>query len=67
MKVVDTFLEQKDAEYVYKHCLTSSYTYGETDTNTTPPTGMVHEIKKTERIYKLFKKEYKKYLLIYKI
>ena len=56
MKVVDTFLEQKDAEYVYKHCLTSSYTYGETDTNTTPPTGMVHEIKKTERIYKLFKK-----------
>jgi hypothetical protein len=56
MKVVDNFFEQKDAEYVYKYCLTSSYTYGETDTNTTPPTGMVHEIKKTERIYKLLKK-----------
>lgn len=56
MKVVDSFFEQKDAEYVYKYCLTSSYTYGETDTNTTPPTGMVHEIKKTERIYKLLKK-----------
>ena len=56
MKVVDKFLETKDAEYVYKYCLTSSYTYGETDTDTTPPTGMVHEINKTERIYKLFKK-----------
>ena len=57
MKVVDTFLEPKDAEYVYRYCLTSSYTYGETDTDTTPPTGMVHEIKKTQRIYKLFKKK----------
>ncbi len=57
MKVVDKFLEPKDAEYVYKYCLTSSYTYGETDTNTTPPTGMIHEIKKTERIYKLFRKQ----------
>ncbi len=57
MKVVDTFLEPKDAEYVYRYCLTSSYTYGETDTDTTPPTGMVHEIKKTQRIYKLFNKK----------
>ncbi len=46
MRVVDTFLKPKDAEYVFKYCLSASYTYGETDTDTTPPTGMVHEIKK---------------------
>lgn len=57
MKVIDNFLEQKDAEYVNKYCLTASYIYGEKDLDTTPPTGMVHEIENTHRIYKLFNKK----------
>ena len=64
MKVIDNFLEQKDAEYVNKYCLAASYTYGERDSDTTPPTGMVHEIENTHHIYNYLIKKYKKYLLI---
>ena len=54
MEIIDNFLERKDVEFVFKYCFTSSYTYGEVDDITTPPTGMVHNIKSDETIYSLF-------------
>jgi hypothetical protein len=54
VEIIDNFLEEKDVEFVLKYCFTSSYTYGETDNEITPPTGMVHNIKNNETIYNLF-------------
>ena len=53
MEIIDNFLEEKDVEFVLKYCFTSSYTYGETDDGTTPPTGMIHNINSDESIYNL--------------
>ena len=54
MEIIDNFLERKDVEFVFKYCFASSYTYGEIDDMTTPPTGMIHHIKSSETIYNLF-------------
>ena len=54
MEIIDNFLERKDVEFVFKYCFASSYTYGEIDDITTPPTGMIHHIKSSETIYNLF-------------
>ena len=54
MIIIDDFLDKKDLQYVIDYCLKSSYTYGERDLKTHPPTGMVHEIKRFEYIYKFF-------------
>ncbi len=54
MEIIDNFLERKDVEFVFKYCFASSYTYGEIDNITTPPTGMIHHIKSSETIYNLF-------------
>ena len=54
MEIIDNFLERKDVEFVFKYCFTSSYTYGEVDDRTTPPTGMIHNIQTNETIYNLF-------------
>tara|TARA_B100001778_G_C18194593_1_gene452815 strand:+ start:93 stop:560 length:468 start_codon:yes stop_codon:yes gene_type:complete len=54
MVIIDDFLEKDNLEYVTNYCLKSSYTYGETDRKTTPPTGMIHSIKSNENIYNLF-------------
>ena len=54
MVVIDNFLEKNDLEYAIDYCVKSSYTYGERDRETTPPTGMIHSIKSDEDIYKLF-------------
>ena len=54
MVIIDDFLEKDNLEYVTNYCLKSSYTYGETDRKTTPPTGMIHTIKNNEDIYNLF-------------
>ena len=45
MEIIDNFLDINDAKSVFKYCFTSSYTYGEIDNITTPPTGMIHQIK----------------------
>ena len=42
--VKDNFLSPEEHETVLQYCLSSMYTYGETDTETTPPTGMIHEV-----------------------
>ena len=54
MEIIDNFLERKDVEFVFKYCFASSYTFGEIDDMTTPPTGMIHHIKSSETIYNLF-------------
>ena len=54
VEVIDDFLSTDDAYSVLDYCRMASYTYGETDTISTPPTGMVHEISETDEIYKLF-------------
>ena len=46
--VKDNFLSSEEHETVLQYCLSSMYTYGETDTETTPPTGMIHEIEEKE-------------------
>ena len=54
VEVIDDFLSTDDAYSVLDYCRMASYTYGETDTSSTPPTGMVHEICETDEIYELF-------------
>ena len=53
MEVINNFLDIDDAKSVFKYCFTTSYTYGETDDGTTPPTGMIHNINSDESIYNL--------------
>ena len=60
IEIRDNFLEEEYFKGVLEYCLHSSYTYGEWDMNDTPPTGMVHEIGKKEKIYKLLSSQIKK-------
>jgi len=53
VEVINNFLDIDDAKSVFKYCFTTSYTYGETDDGTTPPTGMIHNINSDESIYNL--------------
>ena len=39
---------------IISYCNSCSYTYGEVDNQNTPPTGMVHNIPESEKIYSLF-------------
>ena len=39
---------------IISYCNSCSYTYGEVDNQNTPPTGMVHNISESEKIYSLF-------------
>ncbi len=41
---IDNFLTEKEFEYVSNYCFNSSYTYGEQDRESTPPTGMISYI-----------------------
>jgi len=54
VEIINNFLDINDKNFVFKYCFTTSYTYGETDTATTPPTGMIHNINSDESIYNLF-------------
>lgn len=54
IEIFDDFLDEKDRRFVLEYCTTSSYTYGETDTPQTPPTGMVHKISNNQDICQLF-------------
>ena len=42
--ICDDFLSDDDHQFVLDYCYSSSYNYGETDSDLTPPTGMVHQI-----------------------
>ena len=64
MVIIDNFLEKNDLEYVIDYCVKSSYTYGETDREKTPPTGMIHSIINDEDIYKIILKKLNDYQII---
>ena len=50
--IFDDFFTEQDHHSLLEYCEKSSYTYGEFDTEGTPPTGLVHEITDRE-IYSL--------------
>ena len=50
----DNFFNKRDQNMVISYCNSCSYTYGEVDNQNTPPTGMVHNISESEKIYSLF-------------
>ena len=50
----DNFFNKRDQNTVISYCNSCSYTYGEVDNQNTPPTGMVHNISESEKIYSLF-------------
>ena len=50
----DNFFNKKDQNMIISYCNSCSYTYGEVDNQNTPPTGMVHNIEESEKIYSLF-------------
>ena len=52
--VVDKVFESPEQNYILGYCLDANYHYGEQDNNDTPPTGMVHNIEKNQKIYQLF-------------
>ena len=48
--VIDKVFESPEQKYILEYCLDAQYHYGEQDNNNTPPTGMVHEIKKDQKV-----------------
>lgn len=50
----DNFFNKRDQNMIISYCNSCSYTYGEVDNQNTPPTGMVHNIPESEKIYSLF-------------
>jgi len=59
IRVIDNFLSVSDCENVIRYCHNAAYSYGEKDSPTSLPTGMIHEIDETSEIYKLFLDETK--------
>ena len=53
----DNFFNKRDQNMVISYCNSCSYTYGEVDNENTPPTGMVHNIPESEKIYSLFERK----------
>ena len=54
IQVSDDVFNSKNQDLILNYCHDCSYTYGESDDRNKPPTGMVHNIPKTEKIYELF-------------
>lgn len=50
---VDNFLNTAEHKMAYEYCVSATYRVGERDNQDTPPTGMVHELKSHEFLYKL--------------
>lgn len=60
IRVIDNFLSVDECESVVRYCHNAAYSYGERDSPTSLPTGMIHEIDETSEIYKLFRDETEK-------
>jgi hypothetical protein len=54
IEVVDNFLSDEEFDFVFKYCSSALYAYGECDDITRKPIGLVHNIPKISKIYKLF-------------
>jgi hypothetical protein len=69
INVYDNFLSEIEHQFIIDYCHSASYFYGETDSDTTPPTGMIHEIynqsknflrfEDTENFFKIFESKIK--------
>jgi len=56
IKYDDNFLNENESMKVLDYCHNCPYTYGETDDDNLPPTGMISEIEGGNEIYHLFEK-----------
>lgn len=54
VQVSDDVFSPRNQDLILDYCEDCSYTYGETDDGKNPPTGMVHNIPKNEKVYELF-------------
>ena len=53
LNVSDNIFSAEEHKYIIDYCRKCSYSYGERDTEETPPCGMVHNIPRGEHIYRL--------------
>ena len=58
--VSDDYFTDRRHYFIMNYCEKCSFHYGETDSGTTPPTGLIHEIKPSEEIYTLLESRIKK-------
>lgn len=56
VKVSDNFFSKEDHQYILNYCEDASYTYGECDNEMNIPTGMVHNIDLSEKVYQIISK-----------
>jgi hypothetical protein len=57
IEVIDSFLSEEEFNFVLDYSKSALYAYGEADVINRPPTGLVHNIPKNEKIYELFVKK----------
>lgn len=67
IEVIDNFLSQEEFNFVLYYSKSALYAYGETDDETRPPLGLVHNILKSKKIYKLFENKTQKFVPNYKL
>ena len=60
IRVSDDYFTQRQHKFILKYCEECSYRYGEVDSSSTPPTGLIHEIPTTEEIYPLIERRIEK-------
>ena len=57
IKIEDKFLFEDECTNIFSYCETALYVYGETDGYGFPPTGMTHEIPKSNFIFNLLEEK----------
>ena len=62
IEVIDNFLSQEEFNFVLNYSKSALYGYGEADDESHPPTGLVHNITKSKKIYKLFENKTKEFV-----
>lgn len=62
IQVIDNFLSQEEFNFVFDYSKHALYAYGETDDINLPPRGLVHNITKSKKIYKLFENKTKEFV-----
>ena len=67
IQVIDNFLSQEEFNFVLNYSKSALYAYGETDDKNHPPTGLVHNITKSKKIYKLFENKTKAFVSNHKL
>lgn len=57
IEIINNFFSKEEYYTILNYCLNSSYNYGESDNDNTPPSGMIHDIPKSSFVYELFQKK----------